>query len=71
MLSGKTHQVMISCAVALADKQPTLDCSVVTEVTFRLLSDQDIASYVASGEPWTVKAGAYGIQRLRAFRQED
>ena len=61
MLSGKTHQVMT--AVALADKQLTLDCLVVTEVTFRLLSDQDIASYVASGEPLD-KAGAYGIQGL-------
>ncbi len=59
--SGKTHQVMT--AVALADKQLTLDCTVVTEVTFRLLSDQDIASYVASGEPLD-KAGAYGIQGL-------
>lgn len=61
MLSGKTHQVMT--AVALADKQQTLDCLVVTEVTFRLLSEQDIATYVASGEPLD-KAGAYGIQGL-------
>ena len=61
MLSGKTHQVMT--AVALADKQQTLDCLVVTEVTFRVLSVQDIADYVASGEPLD-KAGAYGIQGL-------
>ena len=31
LLSGHTHQVMT--AVALADKQQTLDCLVVTEVT--------------------------------------
>lgn len=61
MLSGKTHQVMT--AVALADKRQTLDCLVVTEVTFRVLSGQDIADYVASGEPLD-KAGAYGIQGL-------
>ncbi|MEN0615234.1 nucleoside triphosphate pyrophosphatase [Klebsiella indica] len=61
MLSGKTHQVMT--AVALADKRQTLDCLVVTEVTFRVLSEQDIAGYVASGEPLD-KAGAYGIQGL-------
>ncbi|MVT03384.1 septum formation inhibitor Maf [Enterobacter sp. 10-1] len=61
MLSGKTHQVMT--AVALADKQQALDCLVITEVTFRLLSEQDIAGYVASGEPLD-KAGAYGIQGL-------
>ena len=47
MLSGKTHQVMT--AVALADKRQTLDCLVVSEVTFRVLSGQDIADYVASG----------------------
>jgi septum formation protein len=34
--SGQTHQVMT--AVALADKQQTLDCLVVTEVTFRVLT---------------------------------
>lgn len=61
MLSGKTHQVMT--AVALADSQHTLDCLVVTEVTFRTLSDDDITDYVASGEPLD-KAGAYGIQGL-------
>ncbi|HDG1689983.1 TPA: septum formation inhibitor Maf [Kluyvera georgiana] len=60
-LSGNTHQVMT--AVALADSQQTLDCLVVTEVTFRMLSDDDIAAYVASGEPLD-KAGAYGIQGL-------
>ena len=61
MLSGKTHQVMT--AVALADSQHTLDCLVVTEVTFRTLSDDDITDYVLSGEPLD-KAGAYGIQGL-------
>ena len=61
MLSGNTHQVMT--AVALADSQHTLDCLVVTEVTFRTLSDDDITHYVASGEPLD-KAGAYGIQGL-------
>ena len=61
MLSGNTHQVMT--AVALADRQHTLDCLVVTEVTFRTLPDDDIAAYVASGEPLD-KAGAYGIQGL-------
>lgn len=59
LLSGNTHQVMT--AVALADSQQILDCLVVTEVTFRTLSAQDIAGYVASGEPLD-KAGAYGIQ---------
>lgn len=60
-LSGQTHQVMT--AVALADRHQTIDCLVTTEVTFRVLSDEDIQGYVASGEPMD-KAGAYGIQGL-------
>ncbi len=60
-LSGETHQVMT--AVALADRQNTIDALVVTDVTFRVLSEHDIAGYVASGEPLD-KAGAYGIQGL-------
>ena len=60
-LSGETHQVMT--AVALADRQNTLDALVVTDVTFRVLSEHDIAGYVACGEPLD-KAGAYGIQGL-------
>ena len=60
-MSGQTHQVMT--AVALADSQHVLDCLVVTEVTFRPLSEKDIEEYVASEEPMD-KAGAYGIQGL-------
>ncbi|QUG74129.1 septum formation inhibitor Maf [Erwinia sp. E602] len=60
-LSGQTHQVMT--AVALADSQRLLECLVVTEVTFRLLSADDIRDYIASGEPMD-KAGSYGIQGL-------
>jgi len=58
-LSGQTHLVMT--AVALADSRYILDCLVETEVTFRTLSEADIAAYVASSEPLD-KAGAYGIQ---------
>lgn len=58
-LSGQTHLVMT--AIALADRKACLDCLVVTEVTFRTLTPEDIAAYIASGEPMD-KAGAYGIQ---------
>ncbi|CAK9883660.1 MAG: Maf-like protein YhdE [Candidatus Erwinia impunctatus] len=59
LLSGKTHTVMT--AIAMADKSQVIDAVVCTEVTFRLLSPQDIADYVGSGEPMD-KAGAYAIQ---------
>jgi len=60
-LSGKQHQVMT--AVAVADSQNLLETLVITEVVFRCLSDEDIARYIATGEPMD-KAGAYGIQGL-------
>ena len=40
--------------------------SVATEVTFRSLSDEEIARYVATGEP-ADKAGSYGIQGMGAI----
>ncbi|EOL8969239.1 Maf family protein [Cronobacter dublinensis] len=60
-LSGQTHQVMT--AVALADSLRVRERLVITRVTFRTLTAQDIAAYVESGEPMD-KAGAYGIQGL-------
>ncbi|WP_312455528.1 nucleoside triphosphate pyrophosphatase [Pseudescherichia sp.] len=60
-LSGHTHQVMT--AVALADSQRVLERLVVTDVTFKVLAESEIAAYIASGEPMD-KAGAYGIQGL-------
>ncbi|WP_416411438.1 Maf family protein [Pantoea sp. App145] len=60
-LSGQTHQVMT--AVALADHRQQLDCLVVTDVTFRKITAEEIAHYIASGEPMD-KAGAYGIQGM-------
>ncbi|CAE1150675.1 nucleoside triphosphate pyrophosphatase [Serratia sp. Tan611] len=59
LLSGKQHQVIT--AVAIADRQDLLCQQVLTDVTFRTLSQQDIADYIATGEPMD-KAGAYGIQ---------
>ncbi|EMY7658176.1 septum formation inhibitor Maf [Serratia marcescens] len=58
-LSGKQHQVMT--AVAIAERHDVRCQLVVTDVTFRSLSQQDIRDYIATGEPMD-KAGAYGIQ---------
>lgn len=38
-----------------------LSAMVVTDVTFRVLSQLEISDYIATGEPMD-KAGAYGIQ---------
>ncbi|MEC8208565.1 MAG: nucleoside triphosphate pyrophosphatase, partial [Pseudomonadota bacterium] len=60
-LSGRTHQVMT--AVAIANSEQVKSCVVVTDVTFKKLSDEEIDAYWHSGEPQD-KAGGYGIQGL-------
>ena len=58
-LEGRKHQVMTAVAVALDGRvEHALD---VTDVTFRPLTDAQIAAYVATREPLD-KAGAYAIQ---------
>ncbi|OYD24562.1 Maf family protein [Oceanimonas baumannii] len=60
-LSGSTHRVMT--AMALVTPTGCQGVLVTTEVTFRCLSEDDIARYWQSGEP-ADKAGGYGIQGL-------
>ncbi|MGQ9686539.1 MAG: Maf family protein [Thiobacillaceae bacterium] len=61
--SGRSHTVLTAVAVAHQD----LVRVAVSESTVRFghLSEQEIARYVASGEPFD-KAGGYGIQGLAA-----
>jgi len=58
-LAGREHTVITAVAVARGKK---LRSSVEeVQVRFRHLRDEEIAAYVATGEPMD-KAGAYGIQ---------
>jgi septum formation protein len=59
LLSGRTHRVITG--VALVTAKRTEVAAEVTAVRFLTLSDEDIAEYIATGEPMD-KAGAYGIQ---------
>lgn len=59
MLSGKTHHVVTGVCLTTRDEQRQF--SVVTEVTFKSLSDEEISYYVSHYKPFD-KAGAYGIQ---------
>ena len=65
-LSGKTHRVLTSIAMAygLGDKKRVVALS-ESKVTFATISKAQIASYVATGEPMG-KAGSYGVQGLAA-----
>ena len=58
-LSGRTHVVVTGVYVAFSGGG--FGFSERTEVEFRRLREEEIADYVASGEPMD-KAGAYGIQ---------
>ena len=59
LLSGRVHQVMTGVTVLCRDE--AVVCTEVTDITFRALTDKEIASYVRTKEPMD-KAGAYGIQ---------
>ena len=58
-LSGRTHQV--ATGVTLSTKERQMRFSVVTDVTFKQLSADEIDYYVRTYHPMD-KAGAYGIQ---------
>ena len=59
LLSGRDHQVMTGMTVLRGEK--AVSCTEVTDIHFRELSDKEIESYIATGEPMD-KAGSYGIQ---------
>jgi len=61
LLSGRTHEVVTGCCLILNGKEHTFEEH--TKVTFYDLTEEEISSYINSGEPMD-KAGAYGIQGL-------
>lgn len=61
MLSGRSHEVFTG--VTLLRGEERLSFHEKTEVSVDELTEEEIAKYVASGEPLD-KAGAYGIQGL-------
>lgn len=63
-LSGKTHQVYT--AVCFARKDYFDEFVDKTDVSFRLLTDDEIDYYVTTYKPFD-KAGAYGIQEWIGF----
>ena len=62
-LAGVTHRVITGVCLVRAPERVEALAHETTFVTFRNLDEQEIAGYVASGEPFD-KAGAYGIQGL-------
>jgi len=62
-LSGRTHQVLT--VVALRWEREFVILPSITLVTMRELTAEELARYVATGEP-VGKAGAYAIQGIAA-----
>jgi septum formation protein len=60
LLSGRRHRVYGGIALLTPGGDLAIR-RVVSQVTFKRLSDQELAAYLASGE-WHGKAGGYAIQ---------
>ncbi|MDQ7835212.1 MAG: Maf family protein [Humidesulfovibrio sp.] len=69
LLSGRAHQVVTGCCLALPGQEEPLCFAEVTEVAMRASTREELAAYIATGEP-ADKAGAYAIQGLGAFLVE-
>jgi MAF protein len=63
-LRGRTHQVFTALAVIDPRNGHTLQDVCITDVLMRAYTDEDIAAYVATGDPID-KAGAYAIQHAQ------
>lgn len=70
LLSGKWHEVITGVALVRAELKRSIVDHVVTRVRFSEMSDEEIAWYAASGEPFD-KAGAYAIQGLASLFVEE
>jgi septum formation protein len=65
LLSGRDHQVITGVVLFNAESGAVARRAVTSIVRFHPLSEEDIAAYVATGEPRD-KAGAYAIQGIGA-----
>ncbi len=65
LLSGRTHAVMTGLAAVSSGRKGLVSAVEITQVAFLVLAEEEIAAYVASGEPLD-KAGAYAIQGYAA-----
>jgi septum formation protein len=58
-LAARTHEVY--SGLYLTSRKVALTTHCITSVTFRSLTDEELAAYIACGE-WRDRAGAYAIQ---------
>ena len=65
LLSGRIHEVKTAFAILDSAGRMKVRQIVSSRVTFKVLSDEQIRDYLATGEPFD-KAGAYAVQGLGA-----
>lgn len=65
-LAGRRHRVLSGYAVVDRQSGQVEAGAVATTVSFKQLTAEEIAGYIATGEPLD-KAGAYAIQGIGAF----
>lgn len=63
MLNGQTHHVYTGFALIRTSDYKIIKQYEKTLVKFRALTEEEILSYIKTGEPMD-KAGAYGIQKI-------
>ena len=69
-LQGRSHRVLTGLVVVDASSKRMETDVVETHVTFRSLSEEEVARYVATGEPLG-KAGGYAVQGIGAVIVEE
>ena len=69
-LQGRSHRVLTGLVVVDASSKWMETDVVETHVTFRSLSEEEVARYVATGEPLG-KAGGYAVQGIGAVIVEE
>lgn len=65
LLNGRSHSVITGFTIIDTKTKKKLSRSVETKVYFRKMTEQEIESYVRTGEPLD-KAGSYAIQGIGA-----
>lgn len=68
-MSGKEHEVITGISILCLELEKEISDFCVSKVKFRNLSDDEIYSYIETGECMD-KAGAYGIQGLGSLLVE-
>jgi septum formation protein len=65
-LNGQTHKVLTGYAICCKARNRLFSETIITDVRFKRLSDQEIEWYIHTQEPFD-KAGGYAIQGLGTF----